>query len=234
MTLYIDYVYRYCMKCHHTTTQHKFHCHDLGVELVPLIKSYYSDESQRTCKYCGTVDQPPTSADAQHIIDIIELSKQKPVNEQKDMIDDQTQLQQHQDSSAIDNSTHPVPFNVGQWISSHASQLQPPVGNAMMYGRNAQFKIMIVGGPNQRNDYHIEAGEEWFWQLKGDMILKVNDNGTLKDINIKEGECFLLPAYVPHSPQRQANTIGKYIQLHNLLYSVHTAQYATHSYVKLT
>ncbi|KAG8590793.1 hypothetical protein GDO81_006906 [Engystomops pustulosus] len=67
---------------------------------------------------------------------------------------------------------------------------------------------MFVGGPNQRKDYHIEEGEELFYQLEGDMCLKIIENGEHKDIYIKEGEMFLLPARIPHSPQRFENTVG--------------------------
>ncbi|KAM3929957.1 3-hydroxyanthranilate 3,4-dioxygenase isoform 2-T2 [Leptodactylus fuscus] len=67
---------------------------------------------------------------------------------------------------------------------------------------------MFVGGPNQRKDYHIEEGEELFYQWEGDMCLKILENGQHKDIYIKEGEMFLLPARIPHSPQRFAHTVG--------------------------
>ncbi|XP_008113914.1 3-hydroxyanthranilate 3,4-dioxygenase isoform X2 [Anolis carolinensis] len=71
---------------------------------------------------------------------------------------------------------------------------------------------MFVGGPNQRKDYHLEEGEELFYQLEGDMCLKIIENGKHKDIHIKEGEIFLLPARIPHSPQRYANTVGLVIE----------------------
>lgn len=67
---------------------------------------------------------------------------------------------------------------------------------------------MFVGGPNQRKDYHIEEGEELFYQLEGDMCLKIIENEEHKDIYIKEGEMFLLPARIPHSPQRFPHTMG--------------------------
>ncbi|XP_074531591.1 3-hydroxyanthranilate 3,4-dioxygenase isoform X2 [Halichoeres trimaculatus] len=76
---------------------------------------------------------------------------------------------------------------------------------------------MFVGGPNTRKDYHIEEGEELFYQLEGDMCLKVIENGQHKDVHIKEGEMFLLPARIPHSPQRKENTVGLVVERRRLL-----------------
>lgn len=103
-----------------------------------------------------------------------------------------------------------LPFNFHKWVSENQDKLKPPVGNFMFY--HGEFKVMVVGGPNERSDYHIEDGEEWFFQIKGDMSVKIVDNGEFKEIPIKEGEMFLLPAKVPHSPQRPKDTIGIVIE----------------------
>jgi 3-hydroxyanthranilate 3,4-dioxygenase len=103
-----------------------------------------------------------------------------------------------------------APFNLHAWIAEHRHLLQPPVGNACIW--NSNFLVMVVGGPNQRSDYHINPGEELFYQVEGDIVLKVIDNGKPRDIPIKQGEIFLLPAKMPHSPQRPANTVGLVVE----------------------
>jgi 3-hydroxyanthranilate 3,4-dioxygenase len=101
------------------------------------------------------------------------------------------------------------PFNLNQWIAENQHLLKPPVANKQIYLDNEDFIVMIVGGPNGRKDYHYEDGEELFYQLKGDIQVKIiNEDGTPEVIDIKEGEMFLLPPRIPHSPQRPAGTVG--------------------------
>lgn len=103
------------------------------------------------------------------------------------------------------------PINFKQWIDDHRHLLKPPVGNQVVY-EDTEFIIMIVGGPNGRKDYHYNEGEEFFYQIEGDMQLPIIVDGKKQVVDIKEGEIFLLPPKVPHSPQRGENTVGMVIE----------------------
>ncbi|XP_009667200.1 3-hydroxyanthranilate 3,4-dioxygenase isoform X5 [Struthio camelus] len=105
-------------------------------------------------------------------------------------------------------------INVRKWIEENKAAFLPPVCNKLMH--RYQLNVMFVGGPNERKDYHIEEGEELFYQLKGHMCLKIIENGNHRDIVIREGEMFLLPARIPHSPQRYADTVGLVIERERL------------------
>jgi 3-hydroxyanthranilate 3,4-dioxygenase len=104
-----------------------------------------------------------------------------------------------------------TPFNFQRWIDEHRHLLKPPVGNKLVF-EDAEFIIMVVGGPNARKDYHDDPGAEFFYQLEGDMLLRTIQEGARVDIPIRAGEILLLPAHVHHSPQRYANTVGLVIE----------------------
>ena len=106
------------------------------------------------------------------------------------------------------------PIDLQRWIDEHRHLLKPPVGNKCIV--DGDFIIMIVGGPNQRTDYHVEEGPEFFYQLEGEMVLKVMDEDMPVDIAIRAGEMFYLPPRVPHSPQRMADSIGLVIERRRL------------------
>lgn len=103
------------------------------------------------------------------------------------------------------------PLNFQNWIDEHRHLLVPPVCNKLVF-EDAEFIIMVVGGPNSRKDYHYDEGEEFFHQIEGDMVLKIIEEGRSRDIRIKQGDIFLLPPRIPHSPQRFENTVGLVIE----------------------
>jgi 3-hydroxyanthranilate 3,4-dioxygenase len=103
------------------------------------------------------------------------------------------------------------PYNLKEWVRQNRELLKPPVGNKMVWA-DSELLVMIVGGPNRRKDFHVEDGEEFFYQIEGDITLRIIEDGKPRDIPIREGEIFLLPAGVPHSPQRPENTVGMVIE----------------------
>jgi 3-hydroxyanthranilate 3,4-dioxygenase len=105
-----------------------------------------------------------------------------------------------------------APFNLQQWIHEHRDLLKPPVGNQCIYKDAENFIVMVVGGPNQRKDYHYNESEELYFQVEGDMVLKIIEDGVPRDIPIRQGDLFLLPPKTPHSPRRPAHTVGLVIE----------------------
>ncbi len=102
-------------------------------------------------------------------------------------------------------------FNLHGWIDQHRHVLKPPVGNKRVF-EDGDFIIMVIGGPNSRQDYHVDPGQEFFYQLEGDIVLRTMQGGRRIDVPIRQGEVLLLPANVPHSPQRPANTVGLVVE----------------------
>jgi 3-hydroxyanthranilate 3,4-dioxygenase len=103
------------------------------------------------------------------------------------------------------------PFNIQKWIDENRHLLKPPVGNKQIW-TDAEFIVMVVGGPNARKDYHYNEGEEFFYQLEGDIVVRIQEDGKAVDLPIKAGDIFLLPAKVPHSPVRSNGSIGLVIE----------------------
>jgi 3-hydroxyanthranilate 3,4-dioxygenase len=104
-------------------------------------------------------------------------------------------------------------LHLKRWIAENRASLRPPVGNAQLFKASwRNFIVMVVGGPNLRIDYHDDPGEELFYQLEGDIVLRVIEHGRPRDIPIPEGEMLLLPPHVRHSPQRPAGSVGLVIE----------------------
>ncbi len=104
------------------------------------------------------------------------------------------------------------PFNFIKWIEDNRDKLKPPVANKNLYPLSDDYIVMVVGGPNARKDYHYNETEELFYQIEGDITVKIQQEGKSVDVEIKEGEMFLLPARVPHSPIRTEHSIGLVIE----------------------
>ena len=104
-------------------------------------------------------------------------------------------------------------FNFSQWIDEHAHLLKPPVGNHLVFPAAEDLIVQVVGGPNQRTDYHDDPYEEFFFQLRGNIVLNVIEGGRPGKIPVKEGEIVLLPGHFRHSPQRpEAGSVGLVVE----------------------
>jgi 3-hydroxyanthranilate 3,4-dioxygenase len=105
------------------------------------------------------------------------------------------------------------PFNLLNWVSENKHLLVPPVANKTIYQNNKDFIVMIVAGPNARNDFHINQGEELFFQLEGHITVRLIDSiGKIIDQPLGPGDMMLVPGGTPHSPQRTAGSIGLVIE----------------------
>ena len=106
------------------------------------------------------------------------------------------------------------PLNLQRWVEENQHLLKPPVGNKMVWNDERDTIVMVVGGPNARKDYHVNPTEEFFYQIKGDITVGIihPETGEPDEVVIREGEIYLLPPKVPHSPQRGANTVGLVIE----------------------
>ena len=108
-------------------------------------------------------------------------------------------------------TTVALPVDLMKWVEANRHDLKPPVGNKYLYD-GQDFFVMVIGGPNARNDFHVTNSEEYFFQLKGDIIVRIREGGEIKDIPVREGETFFIPGNVPHAPTRPPNTIGVVVE----------------------
>ncbi|MGE0801153.1 MAG: 3-hydroxyanthranilate 3,4-dioxygenase [Lautropia sp.] len=93
------------------------------------------------------------------------------------------------------------PIALAGWLERHAERLRPPVGNQQIWP-DSDLICTVVGGPNQRTDFHDDPYEEYFHQFRGNAHLLIHDRGRFERVDLREGDVFLLPPHVRHSPQR--------------------------------
>ncbi|MCC6429188.1 MAG: 3-hydroxyanthranilate 3,4-dioxygenase [Phycisphaerales bacterium] len=113
-----------------------------------------------------------------------------------------------------DNGVRLGTLNLEKWIKANRANLKPPVGNRQLFTDSDDVILFVSGGPNTRNDYHVNPTEELFYQIKGDIAVRIRplDDSSPRDVIIKQGELFLLPRWVPHRPQRPAGTVGLIVE----------------------
>ncbi|KAB2813896.1 3-hydroxyanthranilate 3,4-dioxygenase [Phaeocystidibacter luteus] len=104
------------------------------------------------------------------------------------------------------------PFNFNKWLDENRDKLKPPVGNKNLYPEGEDYIVMVVAGPNARKDYHYNETEEWFFQLEGEITVRIQEDGEPRDIHLGPGDMFLCPANVPHSPMRKEGSIGLVVE----------------------
>src|ERR1700691_3897902 len=105
-------------------------------------------------------------------------------------------------------------FNFQAWIEENKEKLKPPVGNAQVW-EDGEMMVTVVGGPNQRRDYHDDPTEEFFYQLKGNISLRIMETPGKPPLvtAIKEAATTLLTKHVRDSPQRPTVTIGVLVEV---------------------
>jgi 3-hydroxyanthranilate 3,4-dioxygenase len=104
-----------------------------------------------------------------------------------------------------------MPIDLMKWIEQHKHEMRPPVSNKYLYD-GEDFFVMIIQGPNSRNDFHVTNSEEFFYQLKGDIVVRIIEDGRIKDVPLREGQTFFVPGNVPHSPTRPPGTLGMVVE----------------------
>ena len=115
-------------------------------------------------------------------------------------------------------------MSFAEWLAENKADLKPPVANKLIY--EDALKVMVVGGPNQRSDYHLQRGEELFWQLEGTAVVNIVQNANEKrPVEIPAGYVWLLPSSVPHNPTREANSIGFVFERERCLAEIDAVQW---------
>src|SRR5499433_1363345 len=98
-------------------------------------------------------------------------------------------------------------FHLKRWVEENRHLFSPPAKTNRVLVHHNEFIVMVLRGPNSRLDFHVEPGEEFFYQIEGDIELHLKPGDERRQIvKIREGEIFVCPGNVPHSPRRGENT----------------------------
>jgi 3-hydroxyanthranilate 3,4-dioxygenase len=104
-------------------------------------------------------------------------------------------------------------YHLKKWVQENQSYFNPPFRTNKLLVHHKDFLVMVLRGPNTRLDFHIEPGDEFFYQVEGDMELHLKPEGERRQVvQIKEGEIFVCPGGLAHSPRRFDNTWGLVIE----------------------
>ena len=109
------------------------------------------------------------------------------------------------------DSPRAEPFNLFGWITENSAAFEPPVSNKQVW-RDSDHIFMVIRGPNARSDFHVDPFDEIFMQLRGSVRVDLMIDGERISRWIHEGEVMLVPAFMPHSPLRPADTWGLVIE----------------------
>jgi 3-hydroxyanthranilate 3,4-dioxygenase len=100
-----------------------------------------------------------------------------------------------------------------RWIEENKHLFQPPLKTNRVIAHDKEFIVMILHGPNTRLDFHIEPGEELFYQIHGDIEVHVKPGNERRQVvKVREGEIFLCPGGLAHSPRRGEGTWGLVVE----------------------
>jgi 3-hydroxyanthranilate 3,4-dioxygenase len=89
-------------------------------------------------------------------------------------------------------------FNLQEWIDENRGNW----GQRRVIWQDSDFITFVTRGPNRRKDYHINPGDEIFYQLEGELNLHYLKDNKHELAVLAAGEIFLLPKHMPHSPRR--------------------------------
>jgi 3-hydroxyanthranilate 3,4-dioxygenase len=89
-------------------------------------------------------------------------------------------------------------FNLQKWIDANRGDW----GQRRVIWQDSDFIAFVTRGPNRRKDYHINPGDEIFYQLEGELNLHYLKDTQHEVAVLKAGDVFLMPKHTPHSPRR--------------------------------